>query len=38
MNCGCLRLPQDKEDPISLSIGMKDRTGATLRLKIPFSF
>ena len=33
-----LEIPQDKEDPISLSIGTKDHKGVTLRLKIPFSF
>jgi len=33
-----LEMPQDKEDPMSLSVGAKDRNGVTLRLKIPFSF
>jgi hypothetical protein len=33
-----LEIPQDNEDPISLSVGAKDRSGGTLRLKIPFSF
>ena len=33
-----LEIPQDKEDPISLSIGVKNHKGVMLRLKIPFSF
>jgi hypothetical protein len=32
-----LEMPQEKEDPMSLSVGTKG-DGATLHLKIPFSF
>jgi hypothetical protein len=32
-----LEIPQDDEDPIQLSLGIKNG-GGTLRLKIPFSF
>lgn len=32
-----LEVPQEEEDPIQLSLGIKNG-GGTLRLKIPFSF
>ena len=32
-----LEVPQEEEDPVQLSLGIKNG-GATLRLKIPFSF
>jgi len=32
-----LEIPQDGEDPMQLSVGVKNRSGM-LRLKIPFSF
>jgi len=32
-----LEIPQEEEDPIELSLGIKNN-GATLRLRIPFSF
>ena len=32
-----LEIPQEDEDPLELSLGVKD-SGGTLRLKIPFSF
>ena len=32
-----LEVPQEEEDPLQLSLGIKNG-GATLRLKIPFSF
>jgi hypothetical protein len=32
-----LEIPQEKEDPMSLSVGTKGN-GATLHFKIPFSF
>ena len=32
-----LEIPQEDEDPIELSLGVKNN-GGTLRLKIPFSF
>ena len=32
-----MRIPQEKEDPMELSFGVKN-SGGMLRLKIPFSF
>jgi hypothetical protein len=32
-----LEIPQEKEDPIALSLGVKN-SGVVLRFKIPFSF
>lgn len=32
-----MRIPQDKEDPMELSLGIKNG-GGVLRFKIPFSF
>jgi hypothetical protein len=32
-----LQVPQEEDDPVQLSLGVKNG-GATLRLKIPFSF
>jgi hypothetical protein len=32
-----LEIPQEEEDPIALSLGVKN-SGAVLRFKIPFSF
>jgi len=32
-----LEVPQEEEDPVQLSLGIKNG-GAILRLKIPFSF
>jgi hypothetical protein len=32
-----LEIPQEEEDPMTLSLGVKDG-GGTLRFKIPFSF